>query len=92
MDRFDPDATRAGRFMGPAEATADPMSGADTAVVVADDGAGIESADGGELVLCSFERVSDKENEDDLPLDSLLPGPPEHHEQASGQASGAGKD
>ena len=68
------------------------MSGADTAVVVADDGAGVESADGGESALCSFERVSDKENEDDLPLDSLLPGPPEHHEQASGQASGAGED
>ena len=92
LGSFDPDASRAGRFMGPAEVTADPMSGADTTVVVAEDGAGVESADGGESALCSFERVSDKENEDDLPLDSLLPGPPEHHEQASGQASGAGED
>ena len=92
LGSFDPDATRAGRFMVPAETTADPTSGADTAVVVEDDGAGVESADGGESALCSFERVSDRENGDELPLDSLLLVPPEPSEQANGPASGVAED
>ena len=67
---FDPDASRAGRFTGPAETEHEPPLEADSAAAAEDDGAGVESVDGEESALCSFERVSD--NIDDAPLDSLL--------------------
>ena len=89
LGSFDPDATRAGRFVSNVEAAANPTSGAGNAVVVADDGGGVESIDGGESALCCFERVSEREYEDDLPLDSLVQEAPELQEQASGSANWA---
>ena len=65
---FDPDASRAGRFTGPAETGYEPPF--EAAVAAKDDGAGVESVDEEGSALCSFERVSD--HVDDAPLDGLL--------------------
>ena len=61
LGTFDPDATRAGRFVSNVEPVANPTSGASNAVVVVDDGGGVDSVDGGESAPCSFERVSERE-------------------------------
>ena len=63
---FDPDASRAGRFTGLSEAEL--KSSPKAAEVVEDDGAGVESADGEESALCSFERVSDQPGMDAAPI------------------------
>ena len=87
LGTFDPDATRAGRFVSNVEPVANPTSGASNAVVVVDDGGGVDSVDGGESAPCSFERVSEREYEDDLPLDSFVQETSELQKQASGSAS-----
>ena len=63
---FDPDASRAGRFTGLSEAEL--KSSPKAAEVVEDDGAGVESVDGEESALCSFERVSDQPGMDVAPI------------------------
>ena len=68
---FDPDASRAGRFVGPTESGHEPPF--EPAGVAGDNGAGVESVDEDGSALCSFERVSD--HDDDAPLDSLLEQP-----------------
>ena len=73
---FDPDASRAGRFVGPAEVESVPPPSEDEAAWANDDGAGVASVDGDDSAVGSFERVSGLVDDDDIPLDQLPIEPP----------------
>ena len=81
---FDPDASRAGRFVGPAEAEDVPSPRHGDEARARDDGAGVESVDGADSGGCSFERVSDPMDNEDVGLDQLALEP--HASVEPGQA------
>ena len=90
-ESFDPDASRAGRFTGLAEAELESSPKADTSADVRDNGAGVVSVDGDESAMCSFERVSDQPDIDDAPLDRLLLERPGAEEPCNPEGSAGGE-